>query len=68
MNLNFSFIMEVKGSPNYVIYPDGRVWSKARKKGKFLATVISHNGYEVINLGPAKDRHKCIIHRLLTYF
>tara|TARA_R110000796_G_scaffold12445_3_gene41134 strand:- start:165 stop:620 length:456 start_codon:yes stop_codon:yes gene_type:complete len=58
--------MEVKGLPGYLIYSDGRVWSNMRKNGKFLETFISRNGYEVVSLGPAKDRHKYLIHRLIA--
>ena len=40
--------MEVRGYPNYLIYPDGRVWSKKSKK--FLKLQMDHNGYNRVSI------------------
>ena len=56
--------MEVKGYPNYLIYPDGRVWSKKRKL--FLKPDDNRDGYLILNLckDGIKKTHK--IHRLVA--
>jgi len=49
--------MEIQDYPNYLIYDDGRVWSKPRKdsrgcqvKGGFLKHVKTHAGYHRVYL------------------
>jgi hypothetical protein len=49
--------MEIQGYPGYLIYDDGRVWSKPRKdsrgnqrKGKFLKHVKIQTGYHRVQL------------------
>ena len=57
--------MEVVGFENYLIYDDGRVWSK-NYKGRFLKHRINPEGYLKVNL--CKDgKHKTMtIHRLVA--
>ena len=53
--------MEVNGFPNYLIYEDGRVWSK-KGKGLFLKMRPTTNNY----LGCNKGKRKTFtLHRLL---
>jgi len=44
--------MEIQGYPNYLIYPDGRVYSKRRKNastsGRYLKPGIGSHGYKSI--------------------
>jgi hypothetical protein len=40
--------MEIKDYPNYLIYDDGRVWSKNRKK--FMEHQLDYLGYYVYDL------------------
>jgi len=40
---------EIKGFPNYLIYSDGRVFSKFRG-GKFRKLVLDKDGYQVVKL------------------
>ena len=60
--------MEIQGHPNYLIYKDGRVWSKERldksgkqRKGKFLKTRLS-NGYYQSKI----DNKTLRLHRLIA--
>ena len=55
--------MEVDNFPNYLIYPDGKVWSK--KRNKFIKDKIEKNGYKRIQLYKNKKRKYFYIHRLL---
>ena len=57
--------MEVIGFPNYLIYSDGRVWSKIGK-GKFLIPRANNDGYYYVSL--CKDRKRTIKknHRLVA--
>tara|TARA_R110000796_G_scaffold223855_1_gene340129 strand:+ start:9 stop:476 length:468 start_codon:yes stop_codon:yes gene_type:complete len=58
--------MEIQGYPNYLIYPDGRVFSK-RGKGKFLKDYSAGIGYRQIRLcNGTSDRKKMYIHRLIA--
>ena len=55
--------MEIQGYPNYLIYEDGRVWSKKRKI--FIKQVLS-KGYLCISLCK-NGKKKCYkIHRLVA--
>jgi len=53
--------MEIQGFENYLIYPDGRVWSKIGK-GRFLKTDV-RKGYLYVSLG---INNKKLIHRLVA--
>jgi len=52
--------MEVHNYPNYLIYPDGRVWSKCGK-GRFLKHINDSNGYKYVNI-----KRPYRIHRLIA--
>jgi len=57
--------MDIKGFENYLIYPDGRVWSKIGK-GRYLKPGIRRN-YKAVLLTNGKDNHKSFpIHRLVA--
>ena len=62
--------MEIVGFPNYLIYPDGRVWGNKRKGRKegFMKTTINHDGYR--RLGLTNNIHKdkkFRVHRLVRW-
>jgi len=57
--------MEIEGYPNYMIYPDGRVWSKCRGKGKFLKQNPNSNGYLHVRLWKDGKKKMMRVHRLL---
>ena len=59
--------MEVVGYPDYLIYNDGRVWSKRRNK--FLKQSVDKDGYKGVGLYNKRlkirnKKHK--VHRLVT--
>jgi hypothetical protein len=55
-------IKEIEGYPNYLIYSDGRVWSKKNKK--FLKGGLDTRGYPMVNLGiDGKNKR---IHKLVA--
>jgi len=58
--------MDVNGYSNYLIYKDGRVFSK--KKGIFLKPNIGTTGYYYVKLYKEnwKDKHTKKIHRLIA--
>ena len=56
--------MEVQGYPNYLIYDDGRVWSKYRNK--FSKGSKDKDGYMQISLFVNKKEKKCKVHRLVA--
>jgi hypothetical protein len=56
--------MEVEGYPNYLIYEDGRVWSKFGK-GRFLKQNSDGCGYLFVVLQKNGTRKQVTIHRLL---
>ena len=56
--------MEVKGYPNYLIYPDGRVYSKNKKK--YVSVNDNGNGYLQVNLSKDGNKKTHLIHRLLA--
>ena len=57
--------MEVQGFPKYLIYPDGRVWSKKRKI--FLKPGKQTKGYLRISLrNDNKQQKNYLIHRLIA--
>ena len=55
--------MDIEGFPNYLIYEDGRVWTKIQKK--YLKPILSGNYYRIsiINENGAK---MFLLHRLLA--
>ena len=53
--------MEIQDFPNYLIYPDGRVFSK--KSNKFMKPADNGNGYLRLSLGRNNDKY---IHRLVA--
>jgi hypothetical protein len=61
--------MEVQGFPNYLIYPDGRVWAnktKGRKEG-FMKTNINQDGYLILGLtNEVVHSKKFRVHRLVA--
>ena len=52
--------MEIKNHPNYLIYPDGRVWSKYGR-GRFMRPEIKRGYYSV-----TIDKKHRLIHRLIA--
>ena len=60
--------MEIQGFPDYLIYPDGRVWSKKRKgtKGGFVKSQTDLNGYSYVGLSRDQIRPLKKIHRLVA--
>ena len=53
--------MEINGFENYLIYPNGKVYSKVSKR--YLKECLSKAGYFVVNLGRNNQKY---IHRLLA--
>jgi hypothetical protein len=64
--------MEINGYPNYLIYPDGRVWSKGGKRHKPTFKKHQKNektGYSIIALSNSEKKIRCktyTIHRLVA--
>jgi len=60
--------MEVRGYPNYLIYPDGRVWTKRRPKvkGGFLKPPTTPGGYLSVTLRNEGKYKTFTIHRLVA--
>jgi len=56
--------MEIQGYPNYLIYPDGRVFSK--KLGKCMKQRKTLEGYWTLNLKNEGKRASALIHRLVA--
>jgi len=54
--------MEIQGYPNYLIYPDGRVYSK--KSNKFMKLQVDPKGYLGFLVSPERKRLRH--HRLLA--
>lgn len=60
--------MEIIDYPNYLIYKDGRVWSKKRQgcKEGYLKPQMKKTGYWFVNLyNNGKEKHY-LIHRLIA--
>ena len=55
--------MEIEGYPNYLIYEDGKVFSKY--KNKFLNPSINSHGYYTIDLRENGKQKTHLIHRLI---
>ena len=60
--------MEVKDFPNYLIYPDGRVFSKNPRSNGFMKSHLSHSGRGYFYVTLYKDGKGKIkkIHRLIA--
>jgi len=59
--------MEINGNENYLIYPSGKVWSKASKR--YLKAREHTAGYLIVNLNKDGKGKNHYIHRLLgEYF
>jgi len=56
--------MEVQGYPNYLVYDDGRVYSKKSKI--FLKHIRNPAGYKYVNLYNNDNSDKFSIHRLVA--
>jgi len=57
--------MEIIDYPNYLIYDDGRVWSKTTKKFKNASTYQT-TGYKYIALWKDNKNKLFLIHRLIA--
>jgi len=60
--------MEIIDYPDYLIYPDGRVWSKPRKgtKGGYIKHYLNSDGYWNIQLSEKSKGKSFKVHRLLA--
>jgi len=65
--------MEIRDYPDYLIYDDGRVWSKPRKdsigrrvKGRFLKHNKNHDGYHQVQLYRDGKRKHLLVSRLVA--
>ena len=56
--------MEINGYPNYLIYEDGRVWSKT--SNKFLKPSLSRKGYCILNFRNFKNPKSHRVHRVVA--
>ena len=57
--------MEFEGFENYLIYEDGRIWSKCRGKGRFLKPNPDSHGYLCVVLWKDGKGKTTRLHRLL---
>ncbi len=61
--------MEIKDYPNYLIYPDGRIWGKktqGRKEGFMKIHIDKSKWYMRISLTNENGNRKLYLHRLLA--
>ena len=56
--------MEIKDYPNYLIYPDGKVFSK--KRNKYLSDNPNKNGYVYADLRDNGKKQMARVHRLVA--
>jgi predicted DNA-binding protein YlxM (UPF0122 family) len=56
---------EIDGFPNYLIYEDGRVWSKLGK-GQFLKWSINKYGYATVCLSNSRNTLRSSVHRIVA--
>ena len=56
--------MEIEGYSNYLIYDDGRVWSK--NTNKFMTAKLKENGYFQLGIRNNNKRKFFLIHRLVA--
>ena len=57
--------MEIEDYPNYLIYNDGRVWSKFGK-GRFLKQSPNAYGYRMVQLWNKNGGKNLLVHRLVA--
>ena len=57
--------MEIKDYPNYLIYDDGRIYSKFGK-GRFLKPCNNGRGYMQVSLCKDGKRKQMFVHRLIA--
>ncbi len=60
--------MEIQNYPNYLIYPDGKIWAnktKGRKEG-YLKENINKDGYCIVRLTNKEGRKQISVHRLIA--
>lgn len=55
---------EIIGFPNYIIYSDGRIWSKV--SNRFLATNVHNNGYIYVDLCKDGKKYSKRLHILVA--
>jgi len=61
--------MEIIDYPNYLIYRDGRIWSKPRKgrvTGRYMTHFLNSHGYYYVQLTEKSKRKTISVHRLLA--
>ena len=60
--------MEIIDFPNYLIYSDGRIWSKPRKgrKGRYMKHTLNSDGYYRVCLSEKCKEKTFKVHRLLA--
>ncbi len=60
--------MEIQGHPNYLIYPDGRVYSKKRWRSKecWMKACKDIDGYKYVVLTTDGKQYNMKIHRLIA--
>jgi hypothetical protein len=61
--------MEIKNFPNYLIYPDGRIWrnkTQGRKEGFIKINIDKSKGYYRFGLTNENGEKKFYLHRLLA--
>ena len=56
--------MEINGYPNYEILPDGRIWSKNRRK--VITSHLNSSGYYRVSLSKNGKSRSFFIHRLVA--
>ena len=55
--------MEIQNYPNYLIYPDGRVWSQKRKRYLLYDT---SSGYHRVSISNNSTLKRFLVHRLVA--
>ena len=67
--------MDIQGYPGYLIYDDGRIWSKPRKntrghqrKGRFVKHSKTKNGYHLVALCRDGGQKTFYVSRLLAQY
>ena len=63
--------MEIQGYPDYLIYPDGRVWSKVKGNGRFMKTSKNNDGYlqlRLLNRSTGKRDNKMLSRLIADHY